>query len=225
MNIRRLTWPNRITLLRIGLLFVLVFLVYNEFIWARLFAAFLAVVVIIMDWLDGFLARKLQESTALGSVLDIAGDRVVENVLWICLADMRLIGVWIPIVVISRGIFTDSIRNYVIKFGYTGFNEKTMMRSPLGRFLTGSPVMRTGYAVLKALAFGSLLLFSGLEKVNHFWPWLQRSWITYGFKAGSLVAVIAAAICLIRGIPVIVEGVRLIQEKEAPAGAHHSAGH
>jgi len=225
MNIRRLTWPNRITLLRIGLLFVLVFLVYNEFIWARLFAAFLAVVVIIMDWLDGFLARKLQESTALGSVLDIAGDRVVENVLWICLADMRLIGVWIPIVVISRGIFTDSIRNYVIKFGYTGFNEKTMMRSPLGRFLTGSPVMRTGYAVLKALAFGSLLLFSGLEKVNHFWPWLQRSWITYGFKAGSLVAVIAAAICLIRGIPVIVEGVRLIQEKEAPACAHHSAGH
>ena len=30
--------PNRVTLLRIGLLFVLVFLIYNEFIWARLFA-------------------------------------------------------------------------------------------------------------------------------------------------------------------------------------------
>jgi CDP-diacylglycerol--glycerol-3-phosphate 3-phosphatidyltransferase len=72
---RLLTWPNRVTLLRIGLLFVLVFLIYNEFLWARLFAGFLTILVIVMDWLDGFLARKLHESTTVGSVLDIAGDR------------------------------------------------------------------------------------------------------------------------------------------------------
>jgi len=221
----RLTWPNRITLLRVGLLFVLVFLIYNQFIWARLFAALLAIIVIIMDWLDGFLARKLQESTALGSVLDIAGDRVVENVLWICLADLRLIGIWIPIVVISRGIFTDSIRNYVIKFGYTGFNEKTMMRSGLGRFLTGSPIMRSGYAVLKALTFGSLLLFSGLAKVHRYWTSIPSAWIQFGLKTGALLAIVTAAVCLLRGIPVIIEGLRLIQEQEVPPAADHSAGH
>jgi len=223
--VRRLTWPNRITLLRVGLLFVLVFLIYNEFMWARLFAALLSILVIIMDWLDGYLARKLQESTALGSVLDIAGDRVVECVLWICLADMRLIGVWIPIVVISRDIFTDSIRNYVIKFGFVGFGEKTMMRSELGRFLTGSPIMRSGYAVLKALTFGSLLLFSGLERVAHHWTFIPYSVISYGLKAGAWIAVMTAAICLLRGIPVIIEGVRLIQEKEALSAADHSTGH
>jgi len=222
--IRRLTWPNRITLLRVGLLFILVFLIYNEFLGARIFAAVLAILVIVMDWLDGFLARRLHESTALGSVLDIAGDRVVECVLWICLADLRLIGVWIPILVISRDIFTDSIRNYAIRFGHTGFGDKSMMRTRLGRFLTGSPVMRTGYALLKALTFASLLLFSGLEKLLPHWSWIPPAVIASGLKAGAWIAVIAATVCLVRGIPVIIEGVQLIQEKEAVPAAPRSAG-
>lgn len=220
-----LTWPNRVTLLRIGLLFVLVFLIYNEFLWARLFAGFLTILVIVMDWLDGYLARKLHESTTVGSVLDIAGDRVVECVLWICLADLDLIGIWIPIVVISRDIFTDSIRNYVLKFGYAGFGEKTMMRSALGRFLTGSPIMRTGYAVLKATTFGLLLLLSGLEKILHLGQPIPPHWIPVGFKVGAWIAAATAVVCLARGIPVIIEGITLIQEQEAASVANHSAGH
>lgn len=220
-----LTWPNRITLMRVGLLFVLVFLIYNEFIWARLFAAFLTIVVIVMDWLDGYLARKLEESTALGSVLDIAGDRVVECVLWICLADLDLIGVWIPIVVISRDIFTDSIRNYVLKFGYSGFGEKTMMSSALGRFLTGSPIMRTSYAILKAFTFGLLLLMSALDKLTPYWSWVPQSTIHLGLKIGYWSAIVTAAVCLARGIPVIIEGSRLIQEKEPSSATTDSAGH
>ncbi len=220
-----LTWPNRVTLLRIGLLFVLVFLIYNEYIWARLFAGLLTVIVIVMDWLDGYLARKLNESTTIGSVLDIAGDRVVECVLWICLADLRLIGIWIPIVVISRDIFTDSIRNYVLKFGYAGFGEKTMMRTKVGRFLTGSPVMRSGYAVLKAVTFGLLLLLSGLEKIIQHWQPIPPLWMNIGFKVGAWFAVITALVCLLRGLPVIVEGIQLIQEKEAASVADRTAGH
>jgi phosphatidylglycerophosphate synthase len=158
-------------------------------------------------------------------VLDIAGDRVVECVLWICLADLRLIGVWIPIVVISRDIFTDSIRNYALRFGYSGFGEKSMMRSGLGRFLTGSPVMRTGYALLKALTFGSLLLFSGLEKLLHYARWLSPAWIETGLTTGAWLAATTAAVCLVRGIPVIIEGIRLIQEKENSPAAHHPSGH
>ncbi len=217
------SWPNRITFLRIGLLFVLVFLIYNEMIWARVFAAFLTVVVIVMDWLDGFLARRLEESSALGSVLDIAGDRVVECVIWICLADLDLIGIWIPIVVISRDIFTDSIRNYALRFGYSGFGEHTMMRTRIGRFLTGSPVMRTSYAILKAVTFALLLLMSGLEKLLHPVPQSVKAWMQFGLQAGYWLAVITAAICLLRGIPVIIEGMRLIHEKDKAGEAAHSA--
>jgi len=48
---RFFTWANRVTITRIGLLFFLVVLVYNQNMWARLSAAALAILVIVMDWL------------------------------------------------------------------------------------------------------------------------------------------------------------------------------
>ncbi len=220
---RLLGWPNRVTLARIGLLFFLVVLVYNQNMWARLAAAGLAILVILMDWLDGFLARKLDAATVLGSVLDIAGDRIIEAVLWIVLADLRLVPVWIPIVVISRDILTDSIRSFVLRFGFTAFGKTTMMRTRLGRFLTGSPWMRTSYAVLKAFTFGWMLLLAVLrEMVGAKEPGLA-SFISSGLQVGYWAAVVTAAMCLVRGIPVILEGAVLIQEKEqesAEGGIH-----
>ncbi|MDZ7261619.1 MAG: CDP-alcohol phosphatidyltransferase family protein [candidate division KSB1 bacterium] len=217
--VRLLTWPNRVTVARIGLLFFLVVLVYDQNIWARLLAAVLAILVIVMDWLDGYLARKLDEATVLGSILDIAGDRMIESVLWIILADLRLVPVWIPIVVISRDILTDSIRGYALRFGYTAFGKTTMMRTPVGRFLTGSPWMRSSYAILKAFTFSWLLLFSFLDKLLARWALFPRSWIGTGLTLGYWVAVITALMCLVRGLPVIIEGVALIQRKEDEAAA------
>jgi len=208
MKIKLLTWPNRVTLLRIGILFILVALIYDKQFWMRLLAAGLSILIIVMDWLDGYLARKLDEKTILGSLLDIAGDRIVEVVLWICLADIRLVPVWIPIVVISRGILTDTIRGYVLRYGYTAFGQKTMMRTSLGRFLTGSPVMRSSYAVLKAVSFSLLLLASAFRKVGI----LPQDWVETGLNIGFWIAITTAVVCLIRGLPVIIEGTALIHE-------------
>lgn len=216
MNIKLLTWPNRVTLLRIGLLFVLVVLIYNYHFWVRLLAAGLSILIIIMDWLDGYLARKLDEKTLLGSLLDIAGDRIVEVVLWICLADLQLVPIWIPIVVISRGILTDTIRGYVLRYGYTAFGQKTMMRTRLGQFLTGSPVMRTSYAVLKAMSFSLLLLASAFRRVGI----LPQECVQGGLTAGFWVAIVTAIICLVRGLPVIIEGTVLIGELDNQTADH-----
>ncbi len=206
---------NGVTLLRIALLFLLVALVYTNSIWARLGAALLAAVVIIMDWLDGFLARKLHISTTLGSVLDITGDRIVENVLWIVLSDLKLIPVWIPIVVVSRGIMTDSVRNYALKYGKTAFGSTTMMRTKLGKFLTGSPIMRTSYAVMKGVTFTLLILVSVLDRFWHLIGYPQLSRYTPQIHlAGLVLAVLTAMMCLVRGIPVIIEGYAFIREME-----------
>jgi CDP-diacylglycerol--glycerol-3-phosphate 3-phosphatidyltransferase len=208
------SWANRVTVARIGLVFYLVVLVYHQNLWARVLAAFLAVLVIIGDWLDGFLARKLHESSALGSVLDIAGDRIVESVLWIVLADLKLVPLWIPIAVISRAVLTDSIRGYLLKYGYTAFGKSTMMQSSLGKFLTGSPVMRTGYALLKAFTFGWLLLISGLDKLQHELHFVTSDFLAAGYKIGYITAIAAAIVCIVRGVPPILEGAILIRDIE-----------
>ncbi len=204
------SWANRVTLARIGLLFFLVALVYDHNLWSRFWAAIIAVVVIVGDWLDGFLARKLHQSSKLGSILDIAGDRIVETVLWIVLADLELVPLWIPIVVISRSILTDSIRNYLMRFGYTAFGESTMMRSRLGKFLTGSPVMRTGYAVLKAATFSWLLLISAIDRLWHELPFLTEAFVSNALLAGYIAAMVTAVVSLARGIPAIIEGTQMI---------------
>jgi len=196
---------------------VLVMLAYGYNMWARLFAAGLAVLIILGDWLDGHLARKLNQSTTLGSVLDMAADRIIESVLWIILADLRLISVWIPVVVISRGILTDTIRGYALRFGYSGFGENTMMKSRVGKFLTGSPFMRTSYAILKAFTFGLLLLFAVLDEVLVIWPLFSSSWVAVGLEVGYWTAVLSAIVCMIRGIPVVIEGLALIRQ-ENPDG-------
>lgn len=212
------SWPNRVTIARIGLVFYLVVLVYDQNLWARLLAAFLAVLVIVGDWLDGYLARRLHESSALGSVLDIAGDRIAETVLWIVLADLKLVPLWIPIAVISRAVLTDSIRGYLLKYGYTAFGQTTMMQSAVGRFLTGSPIMRTGYALLKAFTFGWLLMISGLDKLQNELPFVSDDFLVIGYKIGYITAIISAVVCLVRGIPPIVEGTILIRDLEDKPG-------
>jgi CDP-diacylglycerol---glycerol-3-phosphate 3-phosphatidyltransferase len=212
------SWPNRVTIARIGLVFYLVVLVYDQNLWARLIAALFAVLVIVGDWLDGYLARKLHQSSALGSVLDIAGDRIAETVLWIVLADLRLVPLWIPIAVISRAVLTDSIRGYLLKYGYTAFGQTTMMQSPLGRFLTGSPIMRTGYALLKAFTFGWLLMISGLDKLQNELPFVSDDFLVIGYKIGYITAIVSAIVCIVRGIPPIVEGTILIRDIEDKPG-------
>jgi phosphatidylglycerophosphate synthase len=207
-----------VTIARIGLVFYLVVLVYDQNLWARLLAAFLAVLVIVGDWLDGYLARKLHQSSALGSVLDIAGDRIAETVLWIVLADLKLVPLWIPIAVISRAVLTDSIRGYLLKYGYTAFGQTTMMQSAVGRFLTGSPIMRTGYALLKAFTFGWLLMISGLDKLQNELPFVSDDFLVIGYKIGYITAIISAIVCIVRGIPPIVEGTILIRDLEDKPG-------
>ncbi|MFQ5607381.1 MAG: CDP-alcohol phosphatidyltransferase family protein [Candidatus Zixiibacteriota bacterium] len=211
---KSISWPNLVTVTRIGLLFALVMLAYGDSVWARLLAAALAIVVIVGDWLDGHLARKLKQATALGSVLDIVADRIIESVLWIILADLDLVPIWIPVVFVSRGILTDSIRNYTLRFGYSGFGEKSMMSSTLGRFLTGSPIMRTSFAVIKAFTYSWLLTLAVMDELLIRWPVIPADWIATGLRVGYWSAIIAAIISLTRGIPVVIEGVSLIRREE-----------
>src|SRR5438874_1911640 len=87
---------NLISLGRVVLLFATVGLIYLRQPWSVLLAAFLAVVVFVSDALDGYVARRRGRADTAGAVIDIAGDRVVENVYWVVCAHLNLIPVWAP---------------------------------------------------------------------------------------------------------------------------------
>ena len=78
---------NFITILRIILAIITVSLLFVQTVPVYILAFVLTVLVIWMDGLDGYVARKFNESSRFGAVLDILGDRIVENIYWITSAE------------------------------------------------------------------------------------------------------------------------------------------
>jgi CDP-diacylglycerol--glycerol-3-phosphate 3-phosphatidyltransferase len=170
----------------------------DAFLWT---AFGLTAFVIYSDALDGYLARKLKQTTRFGGKLDIAGDRVVEMTYWIAFACLNWIPVWIPLLFLVRGNFVDVIRAQASEDGFTAFGEKTMQKSGIARFLVASNFSRFSYAVAKAAAF--CLVIAG-----------HVSSLT-----GTVVPAIAAffvyfsvTFCVIRGLPVLVEAGDIINK-------------
>ena len=170
----------------------------------------LALVALLMDWLDGLAARRWGGESKLGGVLDIAGDRVAENVWWITFAWLRLIPLWVPVVVLSRGFITDGLRSYALSKGHSAFGKETMMQSRVGHFLVASRWSRGVYGGAKVLAFG--LLF-GLNAMQHT---LAPADSILGVLESIAFAstFLTVALCLIRGIPVITAFKQLLAREE-----------
>ncbi|MEK6713854.1 MAG: CDP-alcohol phosphatidyltransferase family protein, partial [Nitrospirota bacterium] len=77
---------NLITIVRVILLFVGIGFIYSHNIYGEILAFAIVIIVIIMDWIDGYVARRRGNTTPFGAVLDIMGDRIVESSLWIVFA-------------------------------------------------------------------------------------------------------------------------------------------
>lgn len=193
-------WANAITLSRLGLLGICVLLLYMPGVVSKVAAFALILLLIGLDGVDGWVARRRGEVSDLGAVMDIAIDRVVENVFWIVYADLGLVHVAVPLIVISRGIVTDAIRAYALAKGETAF---AMMRTPWARWLVSGRPMRAFYGLLKAFVFAALALLMALEAWAPQAPWLAP--INLG--VGSLV-VLTVIITLVRGAPVVYESRR-----------------
>ncbi len=190
---------NIITLTRLLLLLPLVAMIYLASPSWQLATVPLLAVIIGMDGLDGYVARKRREVSVFGSIFDIAVDRVIEYVLWAVLGHVGLVPMWVALVFIVRGTFVDSIRYAAIAEGETAFG---MMRSPIGRFLVAGRFMRGMYGTIKAIAFGWLLLIQPLPDLA------PAFWGEWSGPVGMITIILVYAsvvVCLVRGVPVIVE--------------------
>lgn len=201
---------NAITLSRIPLLVVVVVLLYLGSPWVQVLTAALMVVLILMDTLDGIVARRRQEAGMLGSKLDIAVDRVVELVMWVVYANLHLISVAIPIIVIIRGTMVDAVRSFSVVWGETSFG---MMRTRWGRRLVASGFMRFWYGVSKGVAFCTLALALGLRGLWAGTPRADSAEAVWIFAV--VMSWIATAFCVIRGAPVLLEAPVQLRDLDA----------
>lgn len=190
---------NWVTFGRFLLLFVLLAIVYSGIPTLQLVNAPLTILIIALDGVDGWVARRFNQETLFGATFDIAIDRIVETVLWVVLAHLGFIGVWVPLLFIIRGNLVDAIRSKGAASGTAAFD---MMQSPVGRFLVAGRFMRGFYAVLKAVTFAWILAWQPMPILA---PDFWQAWGYPLTAIGLVLAWASATICVVRGLPVIME--------------------
>lgn len=204
---------NIITLTRILLVFVGIGLFSFGF-YFDVAGAVLAVIIIYMDALDGIVARKLNIASKLGALLDITGDRIVENAYWIYFATVGLVSYWVPLVVITRSFVIDSLRSLAFSEGKTAFGKETMMTTPAMRFLTASRLSRAVYGASKAVIFAYLAGIIVIRSAEaQFGINLPEAVTTVIYTAKDVIVYIVVTMCVVRGIPVIYDGWPMLVEK------------
>jgi CDP-diacylglycerol--glycerol-3-phosphate 3-phosphatidyltransferase len=109
--------PNQLTSLRLLLSIVLFYLIASE----HYVASFVMFVIAAgTDWLDGYFARKYNQVTTLGRILDPFADKVIICGTFIFLAttdgmrtDWRMLQSWMVVVIVGRELLVTALRSFL----------------------------------------------------------------------------------------------------------------
>ncbi len=108
--------PNQLTLARIAAIPVICLLLVMSWDWLRWIALALYIIAAVTDWVDGFIARRMNQSSDLGRMLDPIADKLLVGALLVTFAWTRDFSGWelIPaIAILMREIFVSGLREFM----------------------------------------------------------------------------------------------------------------
>lgn len=163
--------PNLLTLLRISLIPIFVLMFYLPFGWHYIASAIIFAIAAATDWLDGYLARKLQQVSPLGEFLDPVADKLIVAVALVLLVQSHA-SAWLAIpaaIIVSREIVISALREWMAELG----KRQHVGVQGIGKFKTAGQMIAI------------LFLLSQDPKIS--------SWITF---FGYILIYVAAALTL-----------------------------
>jgi cardiolipin synthase (CMP-forming) len=117
-----LTIPNLVTLSRIILIPLIIGLYYLPFEWLsehekNLVATIVFILAAATDWLDGYLARRLNQMSAFGEFLDPVADKLIVAGALIVLVWLQRVDMLVALIIIGREIAISALREWMAKVG------------------------------------------------------------------------------------------------------------
>ncbi len=154
--------PNLLTWFRILMIpvFVAVFYVSDETLslhHKHLLSTFIFWLAAITDWLDGYLARKLNQGSAFGAFLDPVADKLMVAAALIVLVRLDLVGIIIAFIIIGREITISALREWMAQLG----DSKSVAVSMLGKFKTAFQMVAILFLLYQEPLFGISTLWWG----------------------------------------------------------------
>jgi|TARA_B100001971_G_scaffold100623_1_gene92738 CDP-diacylglycerol--glycerol-3-phosphate 3-phosphatidyltransferase len=175
--------PNILTSIRIALIPVLVMVFYLPFEWRYIAAAGIFTLAAVTDWLDGYLARRLNEMTRFGAFLDPVADKLIVAVALVLLVEVHASAILaVPaLVIVCREIVVSALREWMAKYS----ERRSVAVSFVGKIKTtfqfiaiivllangpvqGSYIVMTGYVLLYGAAV--LTIWSMYLYLRIAWP-------------------------------------------------------
>ncbi len=142
----KLNIPNSLTLIRIifiPLIVVLFLLPAETYHWARPASAWIYGLACVTDWLDGYFARKLEQSSDFGAFMDPVADKLIVSVAMILLvwAQPDLIILLGAVIIIGREIIISALREWMAQKG----KSDAVKVSKLGKYKTFAQMFALGF--------------------------------------------------------------------------------
>jgi CDP-diacylglycerol---glycerol-3-phosphate 3-phosphatidyltransferase len=159
--------PNLLTWLRIVMIPVVIGVFYVPEIWLsswhrNLIATVVFAAAAVTDWLDGYLARRLNQQSAFGAFLDPVADKLMIAAALIVLVELSRVDAIIAVVIIGREIAVSAMREWMAKIG----QSKSVAVNFLGKVKTISQMIAV-----------PLLLYS--DPIGLFKPQRVGTWLIY----------------------------------------------
>jgi CDP-diacylglycerol--glycerol-3-phosphate 3-phosphatidyltransferase len=163
-----LTWPNLLTLARIALIPVIMLVFFLPYSWSPPVTCLIFFLAGVTDWLDGYLARRFNESSAFGRFLDPVADKLMVSTTLLLLlsADSSWWLTVAVIIIIGREITVSALREWMAEMGaakqvavsYIGKVKTTVQMLAIGLMLFQYPL---GPVDIYELGIGMLVVAAG----------------------------------------------------------------
>ena len=117
--------PNIITYFRIGLIPCLIIIFYLPDSYLSMsqknfWATAIFILAAISDWLDGFLARKLNQTSSFGAFIDPVADKLIVIAALLLLIELDRVNSLIALIIIGREFAVSALREWMATIGKPG---------------------------------------------------------------------------------------------------------
>jgi len=153
--------PNTLSMIRIALIPVFVYVYYLPYDWSHIAATSLFGIAAITDWFDGYLARKLGQQSHLGAILDPLADKLMVVVVLILLVADNPQNNWLlfsTVIIITREIFIATLREWMAEQG----EGAKVAVSFAGKIKTAVQMVALGFLIFKHDLMGLPIYLIGI---------------------------------------------------------------
>jgi cardiolipin synthase (CMP-forming) len=116
----------------------------------NLIATVLFVVFALTDWFDGYLARKLNQSSAFGAFLDPVADKILVCASLLILVHLMRVDVFVALIIIGREIAISALREWMAQIGAS----KSVAVHMIGKLKTVAQMVAIPFLLFDGSLFG-----------------------------------------------------------------------